>query len=529
MLAATIVTPVVLLGWYWRKTGGWPRLALLAALIGAVDTYVLVALITLIDPSAFGSGKYWLVLDLGVTALASGCAFALSALARFAVVYGPPALGREGSTDGVASTPTANGEWIARHSRITRAASFLPRVAFWALIQALFLTPWLLIVPKTEDSATAFGVGIIATICVLPLVATSVIALFPEGGADTSLAAWIQRHLAVAGGSAVLLAIAVTATFGLIDSEGVVASRDPLPIMVVMGSMVGLSMSLSLRLTGRLRFRTHWTYAGTILTIPLVALMTLLLIIYRLGTPTYSPPDSWAVLGNQLLVSSEIAAVVVGSAFVGVTAGTWLLDPGLQRFAQALRRVKEMVLPLVGFMAGYGLIVVFFGAVYWAAYAMHQDYFICTHVDVKSSAPQTVPCSEDPSPYNSSAAGSTLTEADFMYLSINTALPLGYSRVRPADGARAIQWMSAAELIIATSWVVVVFAAMLHALQEGMIRKATEDELGAVRAEIKAQLGNLIAGVGPPASTAPARLGVAAPAAEPLKQRSRGRSPRVSK
>jgi hypothetical protein len=127
-----------------------------------------------------------------------------------------------------------------------------------------------------------------------------------------------------------------------------------------------------------------------------------------------------------------------------------------------------MLRPLVGFISGYALIVLFFGAWYFATYIYHADWFMCASAEPTAATVQAVPCKESPKPPN---------ESDFMYFSINTALPLGYSRIKPADGAEQLQWATAAELVAGASWIVVVFAAMLHALQEQMIQKATQKQM----------------------------------------------------
>lgn len=482
-VAACLATPLAALS-YWRRASGWTQVTILVSIFGALNTYGFLLFLWGTDKAVFGNGRYWLPFYLIEWFLVAACAFALSALVRFdtlqasaAAKSAPPAADTESRR-----APASQRPWVLKHPRLAIAASLLPRLGIWSALQLLFLVPWILIVPHVHpDPSFSAQVFIGTGISVLPLAVTSVIALFPDVGSDRTMRAWIERHLVAAGASAVLLSLAITVSFALQNAQFVAEGNasTAMPFLAVTAFMAGISMSLSIRLGQRLRFRTNWTYAGTVTTIALLCLVTLLAIAYALD---FNTPDTQAKLMTGVLEGAKYSFALMAYVIAGVVIGAGILDPGLRTFAASLARVREMLLPLVGFVAGYVLIVLLFGAVYQAVYVTSAAKFVCAQADA-AGAIETMPCT---------SAQAKPTETDFMYFSINTALPLGYSRIKPADDAHALQWATAAELIVATSWIVVVFAAMLHALQERMIRKTTETQMS----ELALSVGQLAKAIG---------------------------------
>jgi hypothetical protein len=272
-------------------------------------------------------------------------------------------------------------------------------------------------------------------------------------------AATVERHIGSALGSSLLLALGIAVTFAALTWRGLAGPQKGFfPLAAALGILAGFNVGLSLRLGNRDRTRKYWTYAASAVTTALVVVAMPLLIMLVDTTPDSStgpalvvlpPPDQGSFVGDLLLTSRYPLAALAGLSS-GLVISAWLY-PGLSSFAKAMHGLREMYRPLIGFVCGYALIVLTFGAAFFAIYKNSSSAFEC------------------PSPSGAAAVACDSKEiGDFMFFSANTSLPLGYSPIKPAD--HRVQWLSAAELWIATAWVVIVFAAMLHSIQTKMVK-----------------------------------------------------------
>ena len=456
---AVVATPVALTVWYLRRGAGWGKLAVLAGIILSLQTYAL--------PFVLSSG--WsadslkqqfgsVLLALAVACVSAIALFVVSAAIRVADHYceleehphrsSAMASGRQIHAG-------ANGLWGWIPSA---GSSLVLRLGLWAAVQSLFVAPWVVVV-QTFDPVDRVFIYIFVGIAALPMAATSLIAVLQgwKGGHRT-VVEWLTQHLGRAMGSSLLLALGMGVTFVTLSSRSLLHATTGLPFTIVVAVVAGLNIGLSLRMGRGDRLRRYVTYPTTALVAVLVLSAALLFMFAGYLPPT--DPDNSSEFMTDLSQSADYPAAAALGLCLGLLISA-VLHPGLKAFAAAMASFREMVKPLVGFVCGYVLIVLTFGAVYYAIYQTSGG-FECATADPVSNSTTVVDCSR--------LTSNPVAETDFMFFSVNTALPLGYSRIRPAEDAHRVQWLAAAELILGTAWVVIVFAAMLHAIQHKMIR-----------------------------------------------------------
>ncbi|MDQ2745378.1 MAG: hypothetical protein M3Z66_24205 [Chloroflexota bacterium] len=167
----------------------------------------------------------------------------------------------------------------------------------------------------------------------------------------------------------------------------------------------------------------------------------------------------WAVSQPQDDARTRIILVLFIGLAVGTTLGyvfeRWII-PFVRAFARIGPYLRPMYQPVSGFAIAYLAVMFLFAGYYAFMFRIHP--------------------------------GSTFTGVppkagiwDFMYLSVTTIFPLGYSSIRPATVATEV--IASAEAIVGTAMLVVVFAALVAYLTP-RFEKVTERVLDAKAMEI---------------------------------------------
>jgi hypothetical protein len=312
----------------------------------------------------------------------------------------------------------------------------LASVLVWLAIALLAEGPWILADTRHADWVN-LAAGAVAATPIAVVSFRSLLAL-----CERCVRGQTERLASIAApalGSAVLLAMVVT-------FAGVTVACLPSPFNWLASSLsIGLAVGLAPGIAERSGLGTRWVIGGGAVAVTLfiaVLISYLFLVVdMKIGADGNGLGlNDWAVVDPDWLTRPPLA--LAGLA-LGVVAGRRLLDPGLAAFGAAADYLHRLHRPLVGFAAGYAFIIMLFAAINFALYT------------------------GDPGSFQNADLHRALRPGDaglpdFLFYSVNTITPLGYSFIHPTAGRHHIELLSAVELMVGVAWIVVIFAAMLN-------------------------------------------------------------------
>jgi hypothetical protein len=147
-------------------------------------------------------------------------------------------------------------------------------------------------------------------------------------------------------------------------------------------------------------------------------------------------------LSLGLTIVLDIAGLVVG-AEIGSQLGA-RLKPSLEIFRNVMPYIRPMGLPVAGFTTGYVTLSLWFASAFAPVNMLDRGPFVM--LDLKTGNFLLTP----------NELGSF---GDFLYFSMTTNPPLGYSEIRPVSAV--VRILETLESISGTGWIVIVFAAIL--------------------------------------------------------------------
>jgi len=172
-------------------------------------------------------------------------------------------------------------------------------------------------------------------------------------------------------------------------------------------------------------------WAAVRVVLPLLVLTSLGLVVLWL----VHKPSSKQVLDELANLSTLITIII--AAVTGIVIGHRLIRPGVIELIKVQPYLRAMQWPVIGFILGYLVIVVWFAGMYSAIFHAHPaQTFIA---DSKTSPPPSW--------------------GNFLYLSFMTISTLGYGGLQPTSAV--LRTLASVEVMVGIGWTVVVFAAIL--------------------------------------------------------------------
>jgi hypothetical protein len=164
------------------------------------------------------------------------------------------------------------------------------------------------------------------------------------------------------------------------------------------------------------------------------------------------------------------AVVAIGCLALSVELGSQLgarLRPSIEVFEKIMPIFRVMSLPVAGFTVGYLAVALWFASTFAFVNTLDRRAFV--ELNLKTGDYTLTP--------NESG-----TFGDFLYFSMTTNPPLGYSEIRPVSTvARTLVTL---ESILGTGWIVIVFAAILAYVTpriDDILKQTTGETTGETR------------------------------------------------
>lgn len=223
---------------------------------------------------------------------------------------------------------------------------------------------------------------------------------------------------------------------------------DPFPlgpiVAIIIGAWLGLSLGMIVGLGEGLTLQSlsRWWGIGSLGILLAVILLTTLLRELEVGGHLFPPPVG---LGWGFGFVALGTVIFWGALWGGGKGATWVLRPLETFVAEVGPELRRMGRYLVGFGVGYAILVTLFAGLFAAA-ARTDPAHVFAGGGVHWTGRET----------NLPPLGTLL------YLSVITFPPLGYSDLHPT--APATQFVATLELIVGVAWTLIVFTALVRAI-----------------------------------------------------------------
>jgi len=402
-----LVPPLALALWIVPRRSGWGRIAAVFATLAALRIELAAAFLWNFTLHDTGKVDLNAVLQsvqavLPTFALTAGILVFVVGFIQFVYSTGQPRWATPSGlqSDGQDATSTPASAVLKPANIAARCFGAFLCFASWFAIVAFNLVPWVII--------SLWGPHQSAWVTAARTLSAAAIALI-SGSALARIiwvqvrkgASWLPNDALPAIAAALLLAIALT--FASVFAAAFPGGAQPLG----WGLSIGLSLGLSVGLGQALGLKKRLVEASS----SLVAVgLCAMLVIWVVADPS----QRWSPFGS-----------LAGLA-IGLVAGELLLVPGLAAFARILPYLRRLLLPLIGFATGYLFIIFSFAALFFATYIRDGSSF-----SVSGRPPQLW---------------------DFIYFSLNTIAPLGYTGLKPSSSLA--EAMSGVELVAGIAWLV---------------------------------------------------------------------------
>ena len=415
-----LVPPLGLALWFVPASKGWRRLVAIYAVLAAARIYLLAITVLLIAPEWLSAGQGDLSFSLKSIVRVVPIFFLTGGILVLVATFVQLVYHRHGRAaplnglpleDGDAVQPDALDQPRSAHI-VLRCVGAILSVGLWLGIVVSLGLPWIIVSLRADSDGWVFVATLLSAAAIITI---SLSSLWRELNTQVRHGtSWWPREALPAIAGALLLALSLT--FARVIAGGFQHQGQPFG----WGLSIGLAIGLSVGLGQSLGLHERWVQVSS-------SFVAIFLCGMLLVWSITDSPRPWALF-------ESLAGLVIG-----LLAGELLLVPGLAAFAVILPYLKKMLLPLVGFTTGYLFILFSFAGLFYATYTESPTTFV-----IGGTAPRLW---------------------DFIYFSLNTIAPLGYSSIHPSSGWT--EFLSGLELIAGIGWLVVVFGALLASIGSG--------------------------------------------------------------
>lgn len=451
-LAVLAGLPPLGIGWMKlaRTTSGWAAIGWLLAILAWLPIYTAVLLWVVAERPPFDGTTLSHTVATAVRFLSASALLIVLAFATRAERI--KASASEADVPIEPRWPSAIGQLVARWPELRGRIAGMAVISLgWTLILSLAVTPWAQIASArggtadfTEDAGLA-GV-LLASVPVLlvsaRILATSLARIRAGEEGCLPAAAWRPAI------GTVLLAVTVMLLTGaameLVGKSVAVLAE---------GVCIGISLGLSTGIAHLQKLARSWLQVGSIV-VSVVFWAMLVTYAATVGDQQWQHhPENWPTLKWYGATLAGVFCILGGFWF-----GDRVLIRGFLAFAESVVVLEGLFWRVVGYASGYVVIAFAFAAVFFGAYEYDQVRVVGPNSTAKCGGAGAV--------HFVLTADSTrnlcrLDFGDFLYFSVNTIAPLGYSDIRPRLGDGFAQLLTTVELTSGILWTVVVFGAVM--------------------------------------------------------------------